>query len=182
VECPSGISSNLSLSASPCWSASKPIGRSSSLRVLAQETLLLRRSPLKTPSCCLAVRSAASKARNSPKVYFCPRKKGNWILHILLDMAVRRNRARSAMGRSSTSDLRWRERRLLAASMKVASGVDDDRPAGHRLGAAYRDHVGAVVLVGGHFQQRRCDVSSRVPMRAADSGAPGVPLMSADGV
>src|SRR5215472_11147720 len=41
------------------------------------------------------------------------------------------------------------------ASMKIAPGVDDHRLAGHRRGAAHRDHhVGAVVLVGGLFQQR----------------------------
>jgi len=38
--------------------------------------------------------------------------------------------------------------------MKAAAGVDDDRLAGHRFGSAHRDHhVGAVVLVGGLFQQ-----------------------------
>src|SRR6202040_313362 len=45
---------------------------------------------------------------------------------------------------------------LPTASMKVAPGIDDDRLAGHRLGAAHRDHHGgAVVLVGGLFQKRR---------------------------
>src|SRR5437660_7436353 len=39
-------------------------------------------------------------------------------------------------------------------SMKVAAGIDDHRLAGHRFGAAHRDHhVGAVLLVGGLFQQ-----------------------------
>src|SRR5260370_23766317 len=43
----------------------------------------------------------------------------------------------------------------LAASVEVAPGVDDDRLAGHRLGAAHRDHhVGAIILVGRLFQQR----------------------------
>src|ERR1700730_15561932 len=41
------------------------------------------------------------------------------------------------------------------SSMEVAAGVDDHRLAGHRLGAAHRDHhVGAIVFVGGFFQQR----------------------------
>jgi hypothetical protein len=45
--------------------------------------------------------------------------------------------------------------------MKVAAGVDEDHLAGHGLGAAHRDHqVGAVVLVGGLFQQRRGGVPS----------------------
>src|ERR1700680_1793915 len=29
------------------------------------------------------------------------------------------------------------------SSMKVAAGIDDHRPAGHRLGAAHRDHMSA---------------------------------------
>src|SRR6516225_3656727 len=42
-----------------------------------------------------------------------------------------------------------------SGSMKVAAGVDDDRLAGHRLGAAHRDHhFGAVVLVGWLFEER----------------------------
>src|SRR5437016_6382148 len=46
-------------------------------------------------------------------------------------------------------------RRLIRASMKVPPGVDCDRLAGHRVGAAHRDHhVGAVVLVGRLFQER----------------------------
>src|SRR5579862_8500222 len=40
-------------------------------------------------------------------------------------------------------------------SMKVAAAVDDDGLAGHRLGAAHRDdHVGAIVFVGGLFEER----------------------------
>src|SRR5438270_10385884 len=40
-------------------------------------------------------------------------------------------------------------------SVKIAAGIDDDRLAGHRFGAAHRDdHVGAVVLVGGPFEER----------------------------
>jgi hypothetical protein len=39
--------------------------------------------------------------------------------------------------------------------MKDASGVDNDRLAGHGLGAAHGDHhVGAVVVVGGLLQER----------------------------
>jgi hypothetical protein len=45
--------------------------------------LLLRRSPLKTVSCCLVFRGAASKARNSAKVYLWQRKKGKSIPLIL---------------------------------------------------------------------------------------------------
>ena len=45
--------------------------------------------------------------------------------------------------------------RHLAASMKVAAEIDDDRLAGHRFGAAHRDHhIRAVVLVGGFLQKR----------------------------
>src|SRR3974390_1851247 len=41
------------------------------------------------------------------------------------------------------------------SSMEVAAGIYGDRLSGHRGGAAHRDHhVGAVVLVGGLFQQR----------------------------
>src|SRR3954470_10171760 len=40
-------------------------------------------------------------------------------------------------------------------SVKIAAGIDDDGLACHRVGAAHRDHhVGAIVLVGGLFQQR----------------------------
>src|SRR5436190_12334597 len=40
-------------------------------------------------------------------------------------------------------------------SVKIAAGIDDDGLAGHRIGTAHRDdHVGAVVLIGGLFQQR----------------------------
>ena len=39
--------------------------------------------------------------------------------------------------------------------MKQASGVDDDRLAGHGLSATHSDHhVGAIVLVGGLLQER----------------------------
>src|SRR5580704_17732116 len=44
---------------------------------------------------------------------------------------------------------------MVRASVKVAAGVDRDCLAGHRVDAAHRDdHVGAVLLVGGLFQQR----------------------------
>src|SRR5437660_3375950 len=40
-------------------------------------------------------------------------------------------------------------------SVEVAPRVDGDRLAGHRIGAAHRHHhVGAVILVGGPFQER----------------------------
>jgi hypothetical protein len=39
--------------------------------------------------------------------------------------------------------------------MKQASGVDDDRLAGHGLGAAHSDHhLGAIILIGGLLQER----------------------------
>src|SRR6266851_2385303 len=42
------------------------------------------------------------------------------------------------------------------SSMKVAAGIDNHRLAGHGLGAAHcNHHIGAIVLVGGLFQQRR---------------------------
>src|SRR5206468_5280426 len=41
------------------------------------------------------------------------------------------------------------------SSVKVAAGVDDHGLAGHRFGAAHRDHhIGAIVLVGRLFQER----------------------------
>src|SRR3954468_20467618 len=40
-------------------------------------------------------------------------------------------------------------------SVKIAAGIDDGGLAGHRVGSAHRDHhVGAILLVGGPFQQR----------------------------
>src|ERR1700724_1700468 len=39
-------------------------------------------------------------------------------------------------------------------SVKIAAGIDDDRLAGHRIGAAHRDDpVGAIVLVGRLLQK-----------------------------
>ena len=63
-------------------------------------------------------------------------------------------RPRHAVGRAFGEDERSaRERgRLL---MKQAPGVDDDRLAGHGLGATHSDHhVGAIVLVGCLLQER----------------------------
>src|SRR5579863_9567285 len=49
----------------------------------------------------------------------------------------------------------WLQWFLAARSRKVAPGIDDRGLPGHRFGAAHRDdHIGAVVLVGGLFEER----------------------------
>ena len=85
----------------------------------------------------------------------------------------------AVLGRERTGSFRMRgwELRFTLISMENTSGVDDDRLAGHGLGAAHGDHhVGAIALVGCALQQRaRSSICSarRLDVARVPSSSPG---------
>src|ERR1700733_7765490 len=95
----------------------------------------------------------------SPEPSTCPpadsRNKGKTAKPYLRLVAQPKIRCRPLRRSPPLLTLRERHEGRGRSSMKIASGVDDDRLACHGLGATHRHHhIGAVILVGGLLQQR----------------------------